>query len=99
MLPSFALVLLLAAAPAAPATVPMPKAGSFGFNWLDAKSHCKKLTAKDLAPIKACERSNNAFGLDTNPLMCKVSAKVELVIYDTAAQCQEGLETMQANGD
>jgi hypothetical protein len=99
MLPSFAFALLLAAAPATPASAPMPKPGSFGFNWLDAHSQCKKLTAKDLAPIKSCERSDNAFGLESKSLMCKVNAKVELVVYDTSAQCEEALETMQANGD
>ena len=77
---------------------PMPQPGSYGFNWLDAASHCKKLSAKDLASVKSCTTSTNAFGLELESHMCKVNKHVELMVYKTAAQCQEALETMQANG-
>ena len=90
-------VILLAASGAAAADR-MPQPGSYGFNWLDAESHCKKLTAKDLAPVKKCTVSTNAFGLQLHSHACKVDAHIELMVYKTAAQCQEALETMQANG-
>ena len=99
MLPTFALALLLAAATATPAPVPLPEPGIFAFNWLDPHSQCRKLAAKDLRTIKSCERSDYAFDAKSKSLMCKVNAKVELMVYDTAAQCQEGLEAMLANGD
>jgi len=76
----------------------MPKPGTFGFNWLDPESaECKKLEAKDIAAMKSCADSANAFGLDLPSKACRVSAKVELIFYDTAEHCQQGLETMQAN--
>ena len=78
---------------------PVPKAGNYAFNWLKPDDTCKALTAKDAAKLTKCEASDNAFGLQSKSLMCKVDAKTELVVYETAAQCQEGLETMQANGD
>lgn len=100
MLSKVALSLLLVAASGIPAADPaLPKPGSFGFNWLDANSQCKKLTAKDLAALSKCEVSTNGFGLELKSHMCKVSNRVELVIYETAEQCQVALETMQANGD
>ena len=76
----------------------VPPPGSYGFNWLDAASHCKKLTVKDLAPVSKCTLSTNAFGLELESHVCKVNKHVELMIYKTAAQCQEALETMQSNG-
>jgi hypothetical protein len=76
-----------------------PQPGSYGFNWLDAKSTCKPFGAKELAKLSKCTVSPNAFGLDVKAHQCKVSAKVEWVIYETKAQCQQALETMQSNGD
>jgi len=38
-----------------------------------------------------------AFGIDVSSKACRVSKKVELIVYETRMQCQEGLETMQAN--
>lgn len=75
----------------------LPKPGSFGFNWLDPNSSCKQLTAEDLAKVSKCTVTDSAFGLELKSHMCKVDARVELVVYETAAQCQEALETMQAN--
>ena len=99
MLSKLGLPMLLLAAAGTGAAERVPKAGSYGFNWLDPKSSCKKLTDKDLAKLKTCTVTSNAFGLDLDSHMCKVSAHVELVVYKTAAQCQQALETMQANGD
>jgi len=99
MLPKIAVALLFAAA-AAPAAAPVPKAGSYGFNWLDPHAaKCKQLTKQDVAKLHKCEASDNAFGLESKSLMCKVDAKHEWIVYPTAAKCQEGLETMQSNGD
>jgi len=95
--PAFALR-LSEHAQAAPSDRPAP--GSYGFNWLDpAHATCKQLGAKDLSKASKCTASPNAFGLDVESHACKVSARVELIVYKTAAQCQQGLETMQANGD
>lgn len=91
--------LLLLAASGASTAKDMPPAGSYGFNWLDPKSQCRKLTEKDLAKASKCTVTANAFGLDLQSHACRVSAHVELIVYKTAAQCQQGLETMQANGD
>ena len=90
--------LILLAASVATAADRMPQPGSHGFNWLDAESHCKKLTRKDLAPVSNCTISTNAFGLQLKSHVCKVNSHIELMVYKTAAQCQEALETMQANG-
>ena len=92
------LPLILLAASVATATDRMPQPGSYGFNWLDAESHCKKLTAKDLSTVSKCTASANAFGLQLQSHACKVNKHIELMVYKTAAQCQEALETMQANG-
>jgi len=98
MVSKLMLALLLSAA-AAPAADPMPKPGSYGFNWLDPSSPCKQLSAKDLAKASTCEATDNAFGIDLKAHTCKVSAKVEWIVYDTAEHCQQAWETMQANGD
>jgi hypothetical protein len=87
MMTKLALSLILLAAAGPTAVDSLPKPGSYGFNWLDAGSQCKKLTAKDLAAVKSCTVSTNAFGLELKSHAC------------TAAHCQEALETMQANGD
>ena len=75
-----------------------PKAGSYGFNWLDPDSQCKKLSDKDLKKAPKCTVTDNAFGLDLKSHACKIDKDVELIVYETAAQCQQALETMQANG-
>jgi len=91
--------LLLLSASGATAAERLPPVGSYGFNWLDPNSQCKKLTAEDLAKVSKCTVTANAFGLDLESHSCRVSAHVELLVYKTAAQCQQALETMQANGD
>jgi hypothetical protein len=47
--------------------------------------------------MTSCAASANAFGIDLPSKACRVDDKVELIVYDTAAHCREGLETMQAN--
>jgi uncharacterized protein (TIGR02246 family) len=84
---------------ARPSADGLPAPGSYGFNWLDPEAaRCRKLTASDLAPISKCTLSTNAFGIELPSHACRVDAKIELMVYRTAAQCQQALETMQANG-
>jgi hypothetical protein len=64
MMSKLCLSLALLAATGTPAADTLPKAGSYGFNWLDpAASECRQLTEKDLASLKECTVSDNAFGL------------------------------------
>lgn len=76
----------------------LPPPGSYGFNWLDSNSVCKKLTAKELAGVSSCTVSTNAFGLELTSQVCRVNSHVEYMVYSSMAQCREALETMQANG-
>jgi hypothetical protein len=90
-------LLLTFSAVAAADTVPPP--GSYAFNWLDPEgAECSALTEADLAKVTSCEASDNAFGLSLESHACKVDENTELMVYATADQCQEALETMQANG-
>ena len=98
MISNLSLAVILLAISAVTAADRMPEPGSYGFNWLDTESHCKKLTVKDLAPVKSCTISTNAFGLQLNSHVCKINSRTELMVYKTAAECNEALETMQANG-
>ena len=89
------LAFLLAGA-AATSAPPAPTAG-VGFNWLDDGRHCRVLTSRELTRAR-CEVSDNAFGLALPSRACRVSDRVEWMVYRTAAECREALETMQANG-
>src|SRR5689334_4845512 len=93
-----AISMALMSAPATTVDHSLPPPGSHGFNWLDPESRCKALTDADIARITTCEVSHNAFGLEMESRACKVDADTELMVYATAGQCQEALETMQANG-
>ena len=97
MISKLGLTVILVAAAGATAADRVPPPGSYGFNWLDPESRCSELTAKDLAPVTECTVSTNAFGLRLNSHLCRVNSRIELMIYRTAAQCKEALETMQAN--
>jgi hypothetical protein len=100
MIAKLCLSFALLAAASTPAADALPKAGSFGFNWLDpATSACKEVTAKEIATFKECTVSDNAFGLELRSHACKVDERTEIIVYANAEQCQQGLETMQANGD
>ena len=98
MISKLAISVILVAAAGVTAADRVPPPGNYGFNWLDPESRCSKLTAKDLAPDSECTVTTNAFGLRLNSHLCRVNAHIELVVYETAAQCQEALETMHANG-
>jgi hypothetical protein len=76
----------------------LPLPGSHGFNWLDPESQCREISEKDIARSRSCEVSDNGFGLDLKSHKCTVDEDTELMVYATAADCQQALETMQANG-
>ena len=98
MVSKLVLSLVLLAAAGSSASDGLPKPGSYGFNWLDPENAaCRALTAKDIAAMRQCAASDNAFGIDLPSKSCRVDENVELIVYDTAEQCQQGLETMQAN--
>jgi hypothetical protein len=72
--------------------------GSYGFNWLDPENaRCRALSGKDIAAMKSCTDSANAFGIELPSKACRVDRKIELIVYDSKEHCQQGLETMQAN--
>jgi hypothetical protein len=96
--PAATLTPAAAAATDSTAVAGMPSPGSYGFNWLDPESSCKQLGEPELAKLSTCTASENAFGLELESLACRVDEHVELIVYKTAAQCQQALETMQANG-
>jgi hypothetical protein len=98
MLSKLVLSLVLLAAAAGSASDGWPKAGTYGFNWLDPENaSCRAMTAKDIAAMQGCKDSANAFGIDLPSKACRVDKKVELIVYDTKEHCRQGLETMQAN--
>ena len=100
MISKLCLSLALLAAAATPAADRLPKAGSYGFNWLDPENtSCEQLTELDLANFSECTTSNNAFGLELESHACRVDDKVEFIVYNDMAQCQEAFETMKSNGD
>ena len=92
-----ALIVLFATGLVTASDSSLPPAGSYGFNWLDPASECREITAADIAKFKHCEASTNAIGQDLPAHACKVDADTEIMVYASAAQCQEALETMQAN--
>ena len=98
MVPKLVFSLVLLAAAGSAASDGMPSAGNYGFNWLDPENAaCREITEKDIARMQSCAASANAFGIDLPSKACRVDEKLELIVYDTKAHCQQGLETMQAN--
>lgn len=99
MVPRPALVAMLLAVATVPAAAPMPAPGSHGFDWLDPEgAQCREITAADIATFTACEASDNGFGLALASHRCTVDEGSEYMVYATAAECEQALETMQANG-
>ena len=78
-----------------------PIIGGYGFDWLKPKStRCTQITPKIAKRFKDCKYSKEyAFGLDLFAYSCKLNAHSEYILLKTKAQCQEVLETMQANGE
>ena len=98
MIPKTILLIFLSASSIAAAREPIPKLGSFGFNWLNPDSRCRKLTRKDIEALPGCRVNANAFGLEGNALSCRVDRRTEWMVYETATRCRAALDTMQANG-
>ena len=76
----------------------VPHAGDYGFNWFSPDARCRKITSKDIKSFSKCVPNNDAFGLTLHALSCRVNSKAEIMVYENRSQCQEALETMQANG-
>jgi hypothetical protein len=68
----------------------------FGFDWLAPESaRCVRIT--DAKKLGVCEfNKTGAFGLSFRYHSCANKGK-EILVFQTADQCQEALETMQAN--
>lgn len=84
------------------AAAPSDVVGKFGFDWLHPeKARCQAITANAVAGAKDCkhlkEGDTGSFTGKADYYSCKVSSKVEYMIYDTQTRCKEELETMQAN--
>jgi len=93
----FVLTLVVGPAIAGTPAEHVPQPGSFGFNWLDPNSRCKKISTKEIAAFSKCEVNENAFGLPIDSVACKVDQD-GIMVYKTAAQCSEALDAMKANG-
>lgn len=75
--------------------------GGHAFDWKKPRAaKCKAVTAQDAAKFRKCEFApTGAFGLPLAYHTCTVGPRSEFIVLDSAAHCQEALETMQANGD
>ena len=92
------LLALLSALPAQAAD-PFELLGSHGFNWSRPKARCAKLTEADVKTFKRCEfRSTGEFGLPLAHYVCPRAQGGEVLSFRNADECQQALETMQANG-
>jgi len=74
--------------------------GGFGFNWLEPDTaQCARIAAADSKRFTQCEyHASGAFGLPLAYHTCTTTRDGEYLVFKSAAQCQEALETMQANG-
>ncbi|NSL55797.1 hypothetical protein [Uliginosibacterium aquaticum] len=91
-------LLLMGAQVAAAEALPSP--GQYGFDWLKPETtRCVAIKPALIARFKHCSPADvsNAFGLDFPGRACRVSPQSEYMVYATRKQCQEALETMQAN--
>ena len=84
------------------AAAPTELVGKFGFDWLHPeKAKCQAITAKNLAGAPTCkhhkEGDTGSFTGKADFYSCKVSPKVEYMIYNSQARCTEELETMESN--
>ncbi len=78
---------------------PFALSSGVGFNWLDPESaHCARIAAAESRKFKACEfRDSGAFGLAHAYYSCPTDDGAEFLVFKSVAECQEALETMQAN--
>lgn len=88
--------LLANSAMAAPA---VPAVNSYAFDWLDPEhTRCKKLTEPEVSKMAGkCNTKSNGFGEHKPTHQCRLSSRKEIFVYATQRECQNELETMQAN--
>jgi len=99
---AFCLCLALGIPTMVSAAAPSEVVGKFGFDWLHPeKAKCQAITANSVTGAKDCKRhkegDTGSFTGKADFYSCKVSSKIEYMIYDTQARCKDELETMQAN--
>lgn len=78
---------------------PFAVSSGVGFNWLDPESaRCARIGAADGKRIKMCEfRQSGAFGLPYAYYSCATGDGAQYLVFGSTSECQEALETMQAN--
>lgn len=94
----FSLTLLATPITAGTADVVFPAVGGFGFDWLAPDSaQCKRISTADAKVFAGCIfHKSGAFGLPYAYHTCAF-AGAEMLIFKSEDECQEALETMQAN--
>jgi hypothetical protein len=93
------LLALLSTPMMAPAADSFELLGSHGFNWSKPKARCARITETDVKGFKRCEfKSTGAFGLPLAHHVCPRTQGGEVLAFRNADECQQALETMQANG-
>lgn len=75
-----------------------PVVGGYGFNWLEpATAQCALIKQTDVQRFTACTyEGSGAFGLSLRFHTC-AAPDAEFLIFSSPSECQEALETMQAN--
>ena len=86
-------------APARSAAPGFRVAEGFGFDWLAPDSaRCARVATTDSRQLVACTfHDSGAFGLSLAYFACPIKKGSELLVFKSSAECQEALETMQAN--
>ena len=71
----------------------------FGFDWLAPDSaRCTRVATKDTKAFQTCAfHDSGAFGLSLAYFSCPIRKGSELLVFKSSSECQEALETMQAN--
>lgn len=94
-----AFLVMLLAAPGALAQDAFPVAGSYGFDWHQPDSAaCNEVTQTQEKRFKPCAfHTSGAFGLPLAFYTCRLPHGGELMSFRTKSDCQEALETMNAN--
>lgn len=78
---------------------PFPVSSGVGFDWLDPESaQCARIADIGSNGFKACEyHESGAFGLSYAYYSCATWDGAEFLVFRSPSECQEALETMQAN--
>jgi hypothetical protein len=72
--------------------------GKYGFDWLHPENAtCTRVSEPEIKTFKTCApATTGSFTGKTGHVVCQ-RKDGEFLIYETKTQCQEELETMQAN--